>query len=158
MLYNLEWLCEAVQASILVVHPDRVEDWNVFKKYKLPICLENMDARKKTARTAAGMKPFFQGNEYGMVFDVNHAFTNDPTMLSAKDFCESFGHLIKEVHLSGFIELEETANRHAPIFETQQEPILQAIKDLAVPIILEGVCKTPEQFKKEFAFVVEYYS
>lgn len=156
LLRNLKWLCEAMRVAVLVVHPDRVEDWNVFKKYKLPICLENMDARKKTARTVADMGKFLEGNDYGMVLDVNHCFTNDPTMQLSHDLHSSFGQRIREVHLSGFIEPEESAKRHAPICETRQEPILRAAKDLAAPIILEGVCKTPEQFKKEFAFVTEY--
>lgn len=158
LLRELEWLCEAIQASVVVVHPDRVEDWGVFSKYTLPICLENMDARKKTARTVADMGQFLGDKDYGMVLDVNHCFTNDPTMQLAHDLRRSFGPRIRETHLSGFIKPEETANRHAPICETRQEPILQAVKNLAAPVILEGVCKTPEQFKKEFAFVTEYFT
>lgn len=157
MLHNLEWLCAAVGASVLVVHPDRVADWNVFAKYTLPICLENMDVWKETARTTADMQQFFKGNDFGMVLDVNHCFTNDPTMQLAQDLRDSFGQRIREVHLSGFIEPEETVNRHVPIHKTRQEEIMHAVEGLNAPIILEGVCTTEEEFKNEYQFVMEYF-
>lgn len=131
----------------IVVHPSEVESWNVLQRFELPYAAENMDWRKEIGKYAESMEDIFSKVDVSMILDLNHCFTNDPSMRLAKDMFEKFGKRISEIHLSGFEKL------HEPLFRTKQIEIIEAIPDKSLPIIIESGCESEEEAKEEFEYV-----
>lgn len=124
------------QLDLVVFHPDRVADFGVLEASGLPVGLENMDKRKKAFKAPEDFMTVFRDHPgFKLVLDVNHIFTNDPSMELAKDFYEKFGDRIAEVHLSGYSKL------HDPLHETKQSQIVKAIRDRVVPVLIESDLK-----------------
>lgn len=56
----IEKLSTAAKMNLnIVVHPDTIRDISVWRKLGSLVCLENMDSRRKTGRTAKELRPFF---------------------------------------------------------------------------------------------------
>ena len=69
----------------------------------------------------------------------------------AREFIKEFGDRLAEIHLSGYIKYHEL------IYVTKQREILEAIPELNIPIILEGVCtREHHDRKREVNYVREY--
>lgn len=131
----------------VVLHPDGIENWEVFSKFNIPWAIENMDQRKESGKDVADMKKVFEELNAKMVLDLNHCYVNDSSMELAQDFVEEFKDRIVEIHLSGFETL------HEPLFKTKQKEILGAIYDKNIPIIIESGCETVDDVKKEYEYV-----
>ncbi len=139
--------------DLVVFHPDTVEDFNFFNSIDIPmpIAFENMDNRKASFRWGADLARLldrFPGA--GMVLDVNHAFTNDPTLSLTKELYRSLGHRIVQVHLSGY------AGYHEALFQTRQAEIIKSIENPNVPIIIESQFKFREDFDSEMRYVERF--
>lgn len=144
-------LYQSIGAELVVVHPDLIDDATVFDRYPISCAIENMDCRKKSFRNVEDLRAFFTAHDHwGMVLDVNHAFSNDPSMKLADDFIAEFTPRIKQIHLSGY------AGYHEPLFVTKQEIIMDYCKKLDVPIIIESTFDAAEDVKKEFEYVHSY--
>jgi hypothetical protein len=146
-LENIQKLYEKFHFAHAVIHPDRVEDWEVFKEYGFPIAVENMDHRKEMGRTIEDLRGIFSKVDVSMVLDVNHCYANDSTLELAKDMYVAFRERISEIHLSGFREL------HDPLHETKQIEIIQAVPNFDLPIIIEGSFPTAEDIRAEFEYI-----
>ncbi|EKE18876.1 MAG: xylose isomerase protein [uncultured bacterium] len=145
-----EQFCQKVKVNSIVFHPDQIGEWAIFENYTFPVLIENMDWRKEVGKYVDSMKEIFEKADAPMVLDLNHCYTNDPTMNLAKEMVENFKDRIFEIHLSGF------EKGHDPLFLTQQMEILEAIPDKEMPIIIESECDSIEDAKKEFEFVRKY--
>lgn len=150
ILDEISALHKMISFSLIVLHPDQVKDWGVFADYQLPWAIENMDNRKASCKTVADIKNIFQKFDGKLVVDVNHCFSNDPTMKLATDFFREFDNKIAEVHLAGF------AGYHEPLFLTKQDFIMAAITKKNIPIIIESVCNTKEEYEQEYNYVKDY--
>jgi len=85
----------------VVVHPDVIEDWSAWREHGDLVCIENMDKRKSTGRTADELQLIFDRlPEASLCFDIGHAMQIDPTMLEAKAILLSHGQRIKQLHVS----------------------------------------------------------
>lgn len=135
--------------DLVVIHPNLVEDWDVFSNYNLPFAFENMDHNQNFARDVKDMKEVFSNVDAKMVMDVNHCFTNDPTMQLANDFYVAFGQRIQEIHLSGYEKF------HEPLYLTKQPQIINAIPDKNIPIIIESTQKSLDDIVNEYKYVLE---
>lgn len=131
----------------IVVHPDEIENWEMLKRFPLPFAIENMDWRKEIGKYAESMQDIFGKHDMPMVLDLNHCFTNDPSMRLAEEMREKLAERIREIHVSGFEQ------EHEPLFKTGQKEILSAVYDKSLPIIIESVCETVEDARKEFEYV-----
>lgn len=131
----------------VVIHPDVVDDFRVFRWCGFNVAIENMDNRKKTHKTPEELVQVLEKNpEFGFVLDVNHVFSNNPDMRMAKEFYRTLGHRICEIHLSGY------CGGHDPLFETKQTEIIQAIENFETPIIVESAL-SPKDTQKEIDYV-----
>lgn len=139
-----------IKIDAVVVHPDVVKHWEMFSEYTLPIKIENMDWRKEVGKYTESMQAIFEKFDAPMVLDLNHCYTNDPTMHLAKEMSETFGGRIEEIHLSGFEQA------HEPLFKTKQVEILEAIPNKRLPIIIESEFETVEEAMTEFEYVKEF--
>ena len=134
----------------IVLHPEEVENWDIFRKFNLPFTIENMDWRKEIGKSVESMEDIFSKLDVHMVLDINHCFTVDRSMQLAQNMFEKFHARISELHLSGF------ENFHEPLFRTKQMEIINAIPGKNIPIIIESGCETVEDVKAEFAFIKSF--
>lgn len=121
----------------IIVHPDTIRDVRVWRQLGSRICLENMDSRKKTGRTARELRSFFSNLPNAkLCFDIAHARQVDPTMTEATQILSEFGERLAEVHLS---EVDGTGRHFAMSFGAKQayEKFSEVIS--AVPNILESI-------------------
>lgn len=153
ILSKLENLYSSVGAKLVVVHPDLVDNWDVFNDYKINWAIENMDARKESFKDVASLKNFFVNYpSWNLVLDVGHCNDNDKSMLLAKNIIFELRDKIKEIHLSGYLVF------HDPLYRTKQTEIIDCCKELDVPIIIESIFEISdgiEGVKKEFDYIVE---
>jgi hypothetical protein len=133
--------------AYVVIHPDTVTDWKIFTEFAIPFAVENMDNRKKSCRNVEDLRKVFAQSDLGMVLDVNHCFSNDPTMQLASDLIAAFRERIVGFHLSGF----ETF--HDLLYKTQQQEILDAVFDTKLPIIIESGCELVTDVAKEYEYI-----
>lgn len=143
---------QAAQARLglaaVVIHPDSVTDWAVFKDYSLPIAVENMDNRKPMGQTVASLQPLFSGNDFKMVLDLNHCHINDPTMSLARELYAAFADKITHMHISGYGQ-----DLHHPLYLTGQQDILRALPESDLPVIIESSVDDLSQLEKEYDYV-----
>ena len=150
MLQKLTEINDKLKFKAVVLHPYETMNWDIFRQFDLPFMIENMDWRKDFGKYVDSLEDIFSKFNAPMVLDLNHCYTNDPSMRLAQDMVETFGGRIEEIHLSGF----ETF--HEPLFKTKQTEILQAIPDKRLPIIIESGCENVEEAKKEFEYVKNF--
>jgi hypothetical protein len=85
----------------VVVHPDLIDEPEVWATLGSRLCLENMDLRKRTGRTVAEMQAAFDAlPEAGFCLDLGHARQIDPTMGIAIEMLQSFGTRLRQLHVS----------------------------------------------------------
>lgn len=131
----------------VVVHPDWVEDFSVFKHAPFTVAFENMDCRKQSFKTATEMRDLLEKDPaWEMVFDINHVYTNDRTLRSVGEFIELCGDRITQIHLSGYSQL------HDPLFKTRQTELITAIAAIPGQIVVESQLGLDE-FKQEQIYI-----
>lgn len=120
----------------IIVHPDVIEDFSLWRRLGKAVCIENMDKRKRIGRTAAQLQEIFaQLPEATFCFDIGHARQVDPTMQEAESFLRNFHDRLRQVHMS----YVNSQSRHERLnFESIRA--FQRVShwfDDAIPIILE---------------------
>lgn len=120
----------------IIVHPDVIAEFAVWAMLVDRLCIENMDKRKRTGRTADELLGFFATlPEATLCFDIGHARQIDPTMCEADAILRQFGDRLQQIHLS----LVNSQGGHEPL---NYESML-AFRRVAhllpenIPIILE---------------------
>jgi len=133
----------ALRGWPIVVHPDVVTTFDIWHRLGDRLCLENMDKRKSTGRTACELATFFERlPDATLCFDIGHARQIDPTMCEADMILRRFRERLQQIHLS----LVNSASGHEPL---NYESIL-AFRRVAhllpdgVPIILETPVRSNE--------------
>ncbi|HUY31321.1 MAG TPA: hypothetical protein VMV69_00965 [Pirellulales bacterium] len=120
----------------IIVHPDVIRDYKLWRQLGRAVCLENMDKRKSTGRTAKELARYFaELPEASFCFDIGHARQIDPTMQEAAAFLRCFGGRLRQIHMS----YVNSQSRHERLnFEslTAFRRVSHWIAD-AVPVILE---------------------
>ncbi len=123
------------QVAGVVVHPDTIVDVARWGALNGRCLIENMDGRKAFGQTADDLAPFFAAlPTAGLVLDVAHAASVDPSMDIATELLDRFGARLRHLHVSSIVD-----GRHAPVTPEDAErfrPILRRCVD--VPWILEA--------------------
>jgi hypothetical protein len=126
----------------IVVHPDTIHDALIWKELGRHLCLENMDSRKRTGRTAEELRSFFIDlPEATLCFDIAHARQVDPTMTEAVRILEEFGDRLVQFHLS---EVNSRGKHFSMSFAAKRayEPFAAILSQ--APVILESVVGSDE--------------
>lgn len=85
----------------IIVHPDVITDYSLWRPLGRSVCIENMDKRKKIGRTAEQLKWIFERlPEASFCFDIGHAKQIDPSMQEAEKFLQLFRDRLRQVHMS----------------------------------------------------------
>ncbi|MEI7690219.1 MAG: hypothetical protein WCI63_01160 [bacterium] len=146
-LRAIERIHTVVRFNTVVLHPDLFDEFTFLKDINLPFAIENMDNRKKTCKSVESLQQVFKEFDVPMIIDINHSFSNDPTMKLSEDLVKAFHSKIEEVHLSGFDTF------HDPLFKTQQQVILDAIPSISLPVIIESVLDSVGDIETELEYI-----
>jgi hypothetical protein len=121
----------------LIVHPDSIHDYGLWRSLSSRVALENMDRRKSCGRTAKELMTCFDLlPEAQFCFDIGHARQFDPSMAEAYSILTAFSDRLVQVHVSEV----DAQSRHAVITYAAE----LAFREIAhlippdVPLILES--------------------
>ena len=121
----------------VVVHPDAMCDFGLWRELGGSLLVENMDRRKNRGRTVQELaRVFEQVPDARLCFDIAHARNVDPSLTEAVLILDRFGDRLAQVHLSEV----STSARHGRLSRTA----VLAFRELAslipgdVPVILES--------------------
>jgi hypothetical protein len=121
----------------VIVHPDTIRNPLLWRELGGRLCLENMDSRKTTGRTAQELGKFFSDlPQATLCFDIAHARQVDATMTEAVCILSKYGDRLAQVHVS---EVNSKGRHFAMSFGAKRayEPFAAILS--SVPIILESI-------------------
>ena len=137
LLDNIKMNYEKFGFKVVVIHPETVADWSVFKKYDLPFAFENVDPGRFGSTVNNLRSVLEELPSARIVVDLLHAYIHNYTINACKNMIKSFKNEIVQVHLSGY-KVQDDGQKHSPIHSTRQEEIIKAVPK-NVPIIIESV-------------------
>jgi hypothetical protein len=135
----------------LVVHPDALFDFSLWRVFGNLLCVENMDKRKPIGRTARELDSIFnQLPDASLCFDIGHARQCDPTMTESYLILREFGPKLRQVHVSEV----NTRSKHDPLSYAS----ILAYQEVAhlIPADIPLILETPvaaDQIEAEIAKV-----
>jgi hypothetical protein len=93
----------------IVVHPDALYDFSLWRTLGDLLCIENMDKRKPAGRTVRELELLFEEfPEASFCFDIGHARQVDTSMIQAYSMLKRFSSRLRQVHISEV----NTQNKH----------------------------------------------
>lgn len=120
----------------IVVHPDAIGDFGLWRELGASVCIENMDKRKPIGRSARELANVFSHlPDATFCFDIGHARQFDPTMTESWLILREFGEKLRQVHVSEV----NTGSKHDRL-SYASVLAFQEVADLIaenVPLILE---------------------
>jgi hypothetical protein len=122
----------------IVVHPDAIHDFALWRRLGGRIAVENMDRRKRAGRSCEEMKSIFeQLPDAHFTFDIGHARQFDTTMTEAYRLLRAFRDRLAWMHIS---EVSSHTSRHERISFASQFAFRQvaALIPKKVPVIIES--------------------
>lgn len=137
----------------VVVHPDSIHDFDLWSDRGVTVCIENMDSRKRTGRTAAELARVFERlPEARFCLDVAHARQFDTSMVESFLMLERFADRLVQVHLSEI----NMASKHVPMSEAAiaAYQMISSLIPKNVAMILESRLDddpSPERIEREIA-------
>ena len=98
----VNWLGEVTRKGWpIIVHPDAIQDYALWRPFGSSLLIENMDRRKPCGRTVPELENIFDLlPDACLCFDLAHARQVDSTMTSAHLILRRFGERLHQVHLS----------------------------------------------------------
>jgi hypothetical protein len=93
----------------IVVHPDTLHDFSLWRQLGDLLCIENMDKRKPVGRTVRELQLLFEEfPQASFCFDIGHARQVDTSMTEAYLMLKRFSSRLRQVHISEV----NTQNKH----------------------------------------------
>jgi hypothetical protein len=85
----------------IIVHPDTLHDFSLWRELGDLLCIENMDKRKSVGRTGRELELLFEEfPEASFCFDIGHARQVDTSMTEAYLMLKGFTSRLRQVHIS----------------------------------------------------------
>ncbi len=122
----------------IIVHPDVISDWNLWKPFGRYLLIENMDRRKPIGRTVEELDAIFQKlPEARLCLDVAHARQLDTTLTLLSQIVAKFSNRIAEIHIS---ELDSRC-QHRPMSYAAVSDYHQFARKFksTLPVIIESM-------------------
>src|SRR5271170_3219343 len=133
----------------IIIHPDTVFDFAIWRRFGPQLAIENMDRRKSVGRTAEELGVIFEKlPEARLCFDIGHARQFDTTMTEAYRILKSFGTRLCQVHVSEV----NSASQHDPVSYASILAYMQVAGLIAeeIPLIIESRV-SEDQIESEIA-------
>ena len=121
----------------IVLHPDTIHDFALWRAFGSQLAIENMDRRKPIGRTADELRRVFASlPDASLCFDIGHARQCDTTMTEAYRILRAFSNRLQQLHVSEV----NTASRHDPLSYAAMRAFAEVASLIPerVPIILES--------------------
>jgi hypothetical protein len=121
----------------IIVHPDTIHSFELWRTLGSRIAIENMDRRKAIGRTAEELKTIFDKlPEAQLCFDIGHARQFDTTMTEAYRILKLYTKKLCQVHVSEV----NSASQHDPVSFTSILAFSQVANLISatVPLIIES--------------------
>jgi sugar phosphate isomerase/epimerase len=131
----------------VVVHPDSITSFALWREFGDLLLVENMDKRKPIGRSAVEMERVLASlPQAGVCFDVAHARQFDSSMTEAYVILRDHGPLIKQVHVSEV----DTRSRHVRISPSAIRDYREVAHLIppGIPLIVES-CVAPDEIPAE---------
>ena len=121
----------------IVIHPDVIDDAACWEPFGSLLCIENMDKRKSTGRTAEELERFFTiFPSATFCLDIAHARQVDCTMTDARLMLRRFGDRLRQLHIS---ELDGQGHHHGlSLTSILATGSVAALIDENIPAIIEA--------------------
>jgi hypothetical protein len=120
----------------IILHPDAIHDFSLWRRFGATLYVENMDKRKPGGRSVDELNAVFRElPDASFCFDIGHARQYDSSMTQAYMMLREFGGRLRQVHVSEV----NTSSRHDLLSYTS----VLAFQEVAglvppeVPLILE---------------------
>lgn len=85
----------------IVLHPDAIHDYNLWRSFGSLLLIENMDLRKSIGKNCAELESILAHlPEARLCFDIAHARHIDNSMSVARAILEQFNNIITQLHIS----------------------------------------------------------
>ena len=85
----------------IILHPDAIRNVRLWRELGHYLCIENMDKRKPIGRTVLELEKVFADlPEACFCLDMAHARQVDSSMTEAYLLLETFGHRLRQLHIS----------------------------------------------------------
>lgn len=127
----------------IVVHPDAIHDYSLWRPFGALLCVENMDKRKPVGRTVDELEIIFDLlPEASLCFDLGHARQVDTTMTEAYLIVRTYGSKLRQVHVSEV----NTCSRHDRLSYSSTLAFCRFAEFIpeTVPLIVEAVIDESE--------------
>lgn len=133
-----ELLLQLPERWPIVTHPEILRTPSLWRRLGARLCIENMDDRKTTGRTAAELQELFDCYpEASFCLDLGHARQIDPTMASALRMLREFGARLRQLHVSEV----GARGEHLPLGATARMSFAEVAHRVPAdcPLIIESV-------------------
>jgi hypothetical protein len=141
----------------IVIHPDAIHDFAVWRRLGPALAIENMDRRKPIGRTVLELgRVFDRLPEASFCFDVGHAHQVDRTMNDAYHLLRELSVRLTQVHVSEV----STRGRHDPLSRSAVAAFrkVAALVPPGVPILVEVPASTIAGTEAQMALADEALS
>ncbi|HEV2577887.1 MAG TPA: TIM barrel protein [Acidobacteriaceae bacterium] len=139
----------------IVLHPDAIYDFSIWRRFGKRLAIENMDRRKPIGRTVAELAKIFDLlPDARFCFDIGHARQCDASMTEAYFMLKTFGSRIVQVHVSEV----NSASQHERVSYAAKLAFQEVVPLLPpqAPLILESRAK-PNEIAEELRTVKELF-
>jgi hypothetical protein len=100
------------QSWPIILHPDTIHDFRLWRRFGSQLAIENMDLRKASGRTMEELANVFEELPNAlMCFDIGHSRQCDTSMTQAYRILKKFRERLRQIHISEV----NTASHHDPI-------------------------------------------
>jgi hypothetical protein len=124
----------------IIVHPDTIADYVLWRGLGSSVCIENMDGRKPFGNDVQQLTEVFKHlPEATFCLDVAHPRILDPTLRNAAQMLTVFHDRLREIHIS---ELDHNF-AHRPMTQKAAQDYKRLLAGYAVdvPLIIESMVK-----------------
>jgi len=140
----------------LILHPDSIHNFELWRPLSSRVAIENMDRRKHNGRTAKELSHYFELlPDANFCFDIGHARQFDPSMAEAYMIITAFLDRLVQVHVSEV----DAQSRHAVITyaaELAFREVAHLIPE-GIPFILESRVSA-EEIERELCKVADIFA
>jgi len=147
-------VCKQIKARCVVFHEEQIEDYTPIINSDFLPAIENDDWRKPKHSVEDIKNILSQNPKFKFTFDFAHAITVSP--LDVPIYINAFKDKLIEVHFS---MVNKEIGKHDFLYKYDNEEIrklIQYLKNVSVPFILEGVISSPEEIeliKREMEYI-----
>jgi hypothetical protein len=153
----VDLLAMGTESLNIVVHPNSIHDFGLWRTLGSRLLVENMDTRKSIGRNVVELRRIFRElPEAGFCFDIGHARQVDTSMIGAAHMLLEFRDRLRQVHVSGVTD----SGKHVSVtdYGASFRRVIWLIP-YSTPVIIESLgfgMNTFERMENEHMNVIGY--